>query len=143
MLIGEYRHNLDQKGRIAIPAKFRNDLIPGLIITKGVDTCLFGFPKTEWEKVVEKINKLPISQSNSRAFARLLLSGAFETEVDKQGRILIPENLRQYAGLSKRVVSVGIQNRIEIWDEKKWDEYKKTSEENAEEISERLGDLGI
>ncbi|MCL4358295.1 MAG: division/cell wall cluster transcriptional repressor MraZ [Patescibacteria group bacterium] len=143
MLIGEYRHNLDQKGRIAIPAKFRNDLIPGLIITKGVDACLFGFPKTEWEKVVEKINKLPISQSNSRAFARLLLSGAFETEVDKQGRILIPENLRQYAGLSKRVVSVGIQNRIEIWDEKKWDEYKKTSEENAEEISERLGDLGI
>lgn len=143
MLIGEYRHSVDIKGRVAIPSKFRQDFYTGLILTKGVDTCLFGFTRPEWEKVVEKITQLPLSQANSRAFARLLLSGAFETEIDKQGRILIPEHLRRYADIVKRVVIVGIQSRIEIWDEKKWEAYRQASEDNAEEIAERLGDLGI
>jgi MraZ protein len=143
MLIGEYRHSVDPKGRLAIPSKFRQDFCQGLILTKGVDTCLFGFVRTEWDKVVEKITKLPISQANSRAFARLLLAGAFETEVDKQGRILIPEHLRKYANIVKRVVIVGVYSRIEIWDEKKWEEYRQSSEDNAEEIAEHLGDLGI
>ncbi len=143
MLIGEFKHNLDQKGRVSIPAKFRQKFAEGLILTRGIDQCVFGFPKPEWEKVVNKITNLPLSQANARAFARLMLSGAFEAEIDNQGRVLIPEVLRKYAHLEKRVVIVGMHNRIEIWDEKKWEEYKKQSEENSQEIAERLSDLGI
>jgi len=143
MLIGEFKHNLDQKGRVSIPAKFRQKFVEGLILTRGIDQCIFGFSKSEWEKVVNKITNLPLSQSNARAFARLMLAGAFETEIDNQGRVLIPETLRKYANLEKRVVIVGVYNRIEIWDEKKWEEYKKQTEENSEEIAERLSDLGI
>jgi MraZ protein len=143
MLIGEFKHNLDQKGRVSIPAKFRQKFAEGLILTRGIDQCVFGFPKSEWEKVVNKITNLPLSQANARAFARLMLSGAFEAEIDNQGRVLIPEVLRKYAHLEKKVVIVGMHNRIEIWDEKKWEEYKKQSEENSEEIAERLSDLGI
>jgi MraZ protein len=143
MLIGEFKHNLDQKGRVSIPAKFRQKFAEGLILTRGIDQCVFGFPKPEWEKVVNKITNLPLSQANARAFARLMLSGAFEAEIDNQGRVLIPEVLRKYAHLEKKVVIVGMHNRIEIWDDKKWEEYKKQSEENSEEIAERLSDLGI
>jgi MraZ protein len=143
MLIGEFKHNLDQKGRVSIPAKFRQKFAEGLILTRGIDQCVFGFPKPEWEKVVNKITNLPLSQANARAFARLMLSGAFEAEIDNQGRVLIPEVLRKYAHLEKKVVIVGMHNRIEIWDERKWEEYKKQSEENSEEIAERLSDLGI
>jgi MraZ protein len=143
MLIGEFKHNLDQKGRVSIPAKFRQKFAEGLILTRGIDQCVFGFPKPEWEKVVNKITNLPLSQANARAFARLMLSGAFEAEIDNQGRVLIPEVLRKYAHLEKKVVIVGMHNRIEIWDEKKWEEYKKQSEENSQEIAERLSDLGI
>jgi len=143
MLIGEFKHSLDQKGRISIPAKFRQKFAEGLILTRGIDQCVFGFSKTEWEKVVNKITNLPLSQSNARAFARLMLSGAFEAEIDNQGRVLIPEILRKYANLEKKVVIVGMYNRIEIWDENKWEEYKKQSEESSEEIAERLSDLGI
>jgi MraZ protein len=143
MLIGEFKHNLDQKGRVSIPAKFRQKFAEGLILTRGIDQCVFGFPKPEWEKVVNKITNLPLSQANARAFARLMLSGAFEAEIDNQGRVLIPEVLRKYAHLEKKVVIVGMYNRIEIWDEKKWEEYKKQSEENSQEIAERLSDLGI
>jgi MraZ protein len=143
MLIGEFKHNLDQKGRVSIPAKFRQKFAEGLILTRGIDQCVFGFSKPEWEKVVNKITNLPLSQANARAFARLMLSGAFEAEIDNQGRVLIPEVLRKYAHLEKKVVIVGMHNRIEIWDEKKWEEYKKQTEENSEEIAERLSDLGI
>jgi MraZ protein len=143
MLIGEFKHNLDQKGRVSIPAKFRQKFAEGLILTRGIDQCVFGFPKPEWEKLVNKITNLPLSQANARAFARLMLSGAFEAEIDNQGRVLIPEVLRKYAHLEKKVVIVGMYNRIEIWDEKKWEEYKKQSEENSQEIAERLSDLGI
>jgi MraZ protein len=143
MLIGEFKHNLDQKGRVSIPAKFRQKFAEGLILTRGIDQCVFGFPKPEWEKVVNKITNLPLSQANARAFARLMLSGAFEAEIDNQGRVLIPEVLRKYAHLEKKVVIVGMYNRVEIWDEKKWEEYKKQSEENSQEIAERLSDLGI
>lgn len=143
MLIGEYRHNLDSKGRLAIPAKFRSRFAEGIIVTRGIDACLFGFPRNEWEKIIEKITKLPLSQKDSRAFARLILSGAVELELDNQGRILIPEYLRKYAKLEKRIVIVGIHTRIEIWDEKTWEIYKSESEKNAEEIAERLGELEI
>lgn len=143
MLIGEYKHNIDQKGRLMIPAKFRERFGMLAIITRGLENCLFVFPKDEWEKVVEKILRLPLSQANSRAFARLMLSGAYEAQIDNQGRILIPEYLRSYAGLTKKAIIVGLYSRIEVWDEKKWEEYKKQSEEQAQEIAEKLSDLGI
>jgi MraZ protein len=143
MIIGEFKHNLDDKGRLLIPAKFRPKFLEGIVITRGIDNCLFGFTKEEWEKVVNKLVNLPISQANARAFSRLMLSGAFETEIDNQGRILIPEIIRQYANLRKKVVIVGVYTRIEIWDENNWENYKKQSEENSEEIAERLSDLGI
>jgi MraZ protein len=143
MLIGEFHYNIDQKGRLMIPAKFRQRFGLEAVVTRGLENCLFVFPKDEWEKVVEKILKLPLSQANSRAFARLMLSGAYESNIDNQGRILIPEYLRSYAKLSKKVVIVGLYSRIEIWDEKLWEEYKKESESQAQEIAEKLSDLGI
>ncbi len=126
-----------------IPAKFRNRFGLEAIVTKGLEICLFVFPKDEWEKVVEKILKLPISQANSRAFTRLMLAGAYETPIDNQGRILIPEYLRKYAKLQKKVVIVGLYSRMEVWDEEIWEKYKKESESQAQEIAEKLSDLGI
>lgn len=143
MLIGEFHYNIDQKGRLMIPAKFRNRFGMEAIITKGLETCLFIFPKDEWEKVVEKILKLPISQANSRAFTRLLLAGAYESLIDNQGRVLIPEYLRNYARLQKKVVVIGLYSRIELWDEDIWEKYRKESESQAQEIAEKLSDLGI
>ncbi|MGC8981598.1 MAG: division/cell wall cluster transcriptional repressor MraZ [Minisyncoccia bacterium] len=143
MLLGEFQHKLDQKGRISIPAKFRPRFSEGIVLTRGIDSCIFGFPKSEWEKVVEKISKLPLSQTNARAFTRLMLSGAFETEIDNQGRVLIPEVLRRYANLENKIVIVGVYSRIEIWAHDIWEKYKKESERSSEEIAEKLSDLGI
>ncbi len=143
MFIGEFRHNLDNKGRLAIPAKFRKDLVSGAVVTKGLDDCLFLYPKKDWEVLAQKLTTLPISQANSRAFSRLMLSGAVEADLDVQGRILIPDYLRQYANLGKRVVITGLYNRVEIWDEKTWLDYKAKTEKNSSEIAEKLGELGI
>jgi len=143
MLIGEYKYNLDSKGRLMLPAKFRNFFGLEVIVTRGIDKCLFVFSKEEWEKVVEKLLSLPISQANSRAFVRLMLSGAHQVEIDSQGRILIPEVLRRYADLKKKVVIVGLYSRLEIWDESVWEAYKRESEQQSQEISEKLSELGI
>jgi MraZ protein len=143
MFLGEYKHLLDQKGRLAIPAKFRPKLAAGLVITRGIDQCLFVYSREEWEKFINKLMNLPLTQANSRAFLRLIFSGAIEEDLDQQGRILIPENLRNYASLKKQVVIVGVFNRIEIWDEKIWEEYKANTENEAYKISEELKDLGI
>jgi MraZ protein len=143
MLIGEYNHNMDSKGRIAIPAKFREKLGAGAIITRGLDNCLFVFGQNEWEVLVQKLMSLPLSQANSRAFVRLMLAGARDAEFDSQGRILIPDYLRKYAGIKKSVIVAGLYNRIEIWDEERWQEYKQKTESKSEEIAERLSDLGI
>lgn len=143
MFIGEYAHNLDEKGRLAIPVKFRRDLSKGAIITRGLDSCLFLYTKTEWEKLAEKLAILPISQSNSRAFSRLMLAGAMEVEIDKQGRVVLPEYLREFAGLKKNVVLAGLYNRAEIWDEEKWKTYKTQTETNSNEIAEKMAELGI
>lgn len=143
MLIGEYNHNLDTKGRLAIPVKFREKLGGGAIITRGLDNCLFVFSTKEWEILVSKLINLPLSQANSRAFVRLMLSGARDVEFDSQGRILIPDYLRRYAGLKKNVVIAGLYNRIEIWDEERWKEYKQKTESRTEEIAEKLSELGI
>jgi MraZ protein len=143
MLLGEFQHNLDAKGRMAIPAKFREKLSAGAIITRGIDSCLFVFANAEWEELAKKIIALPLAQANSRAFVRLMLSGASDVELDHQGRILIPDYLRKYAGLSKEAIVAGLYNRIEIWDEKSWKTYKTKTENASEEIAEKLGELGI
>ena len=143
MLLGEFRHNLDDKGRIALPAKFREKLQSGAIITRGLDHCLFVFGVNEWDGLVQKLVALPLAQSDSRAFARLMLAGASDVKYDAQGRILIPDSLREYAHLKKQVVVTGMYTRVELWDEEEWDKYKAKTESAADEIAEKLGELGI
>lgn len=143
MFIGEYSHNLDDKGRLAIPVKFRDQVKKGAVVTRGLDNCLFLYTKTEWEKLAEKLAALPISQANSRAFARLMLAGAMDLEIDKQGRVILPEYLRQFAGLKKEVVLAGLYNRIEIWDNEKWNAYKGQTEAESGNIAERMAELGV
>ena len=143
MFIGEFRHNLDNKGRLAIPAKFRKNLAPKAIITRGLDNCLFIYPQKDWESLLQKLMNLPLSQANSRAFARFMLAGAAEIELDSQGRILIPDYLRKFANLNKKSIIAGLNNRIEIWDENNWIDYKSKTEKEATEIAEKLSELGI
>jgi MraZ protein len=143
MFIGEYSHNLDDKGRLAIPVKFRRELAKGAVVTRGLDNCLFLYTKKEWEKLAEKLASLPISQSNSRAFARLMLAGAMDVEIDKQGRVVLPEYLRTFADLKKNTIIAGLYNRIEIWDESKWKVYKQQTETNSNEIAEKMAELGV
>lgn len=143
MFIGEYLHSIDPKKRLAIPAKFRGDLKSKVVITRGLDKCLFIYPLKVWEALAEKLGSLPMGESGTRSFVRLMLAGATDAPVDKQGRILIPDYLREYAGLSKNVVIAGLYNRLEMWDEKKWKEYKNSAEKNSDEIAEQLGKLGV
>jgi len=143
MFIGEYQHNLDDKGRLAIPIKFRKELQKGAVVTRGLDNCLFLYTKTEWEKLAQKLSALPISQSNSRAFARLMLAGAMDVLIDKQGRIVLPEYLRNFASLKKEIIVAGLYGRLELWDAKKWSDYKLMTEKESGEIAERMAELGI
>lgn len=143
MFIGEYNHNLDAKGRIAIPAKFRNRLSSGAVVTRGLDRCLFVFTREDWNILAEKLAALPMTAANARAFSRLMLSGATECEVDSQGRILIPDYLRKFARLEKESVLTGLYNRIEIWDAAAWSDYRSKTESESEEIAERMSELGI
>lgn len=141
--MGEFLHTIDSKGRLIIPAKFRETLGFKFIATKGLDNCLFLYPENEWQNFEEKLKKLPVSQPNARAFVRFFFSGATECEFDKQGRILLPANLREYAALEKDVVVVGVMNRIEIWEAAKWKDYSNEAESNYEKAAESLVDLGI
>lgn len=143
MFIGEYYYTVDPKGRIAIPSKLRKTLSGGGVITKGLDNCLFIFSIKDWQQMAEKIKGLPLSQSNSRAFSRLMLAGAMDIKLDSQGRILVPDYLRRYVGLKKKIVLAGVYNRLEVWDEKEWEKYKKRTEKESGDIAEKLGDLGI
>lgn len=143
MFIGEYQYLIDQKGRLAIPAKFRKALQQGMVVTKGLDTCLFLYTTKEWETQAVKVAQLPISRADSRAFSRQMLSGAMDTEMDKQGRVILPDYLRKFAGISKKVVVAGLYNRIEIWDADQWEDYKKKMESESNAIAERMGELGI
>ena len=142
MLIGEFEHSLDAKGRLIMPAKLRESIGDTFVVTKGLDGCLFAFSITEWTNFEEKLKSLPLSNKNSREFVRFFLSGATECEIDKQGRFLIPNNLREAAGLVKETVIIGVGTRIEIWDKEAW----KKGEENisADEIAENMDTyLGI
>ncbi|RJQ13627.1 transcriptional regulator MraZ [Candidatus Parcubacteria bacterium] len=143
MFFGEFTHSIDSKGRVAIPAKFRKFLEKGAVVTKGLDNSLSVYPIIEWQTLAEKLAKLPLTQSSSRAFVRMMLAGAADVELDKQGRIVLPEYLRIYGGINKKVVIAGIYNRIEIWDSEKWQAFKSESERNSGEIAEKLKELGI
>ncbi len=143
MFIGEYAHTIDEKGRMAIPAKFRKDLAKGAVVTRGIDHSLFLYTMTEWKELAEKLARLPISQKNSRAFARLMLAGAMDVTIDGQGRIVIPDYLREYASCKKEVVIVGLYNRLEIWDKQTWGCYKQQTEEASQDIAEQMSELGI
>lgn len=143
MLIGEYKHSIDSKKRLAIPSKLRKDIGPKAVLTRGLDSCLFVFTIEEWGKLANKLGNISFSQQDSRAFVRLLLSGASEVDVDSTGRILIPDYLKEYAGLKKKVVIAGLYNRLEIWDEDSWEKYKKDIENKSDRIAEKLGELGV
>jgi MraZ protein len=143
MFIGEYSHNLDDKGRLAIPAKFRAIIKKGAVVTKGLDNCLFLYSKEQFETIAKKFAALPLSQTNARAFSRHMLAGAMDVEFDNQGRITLPEYLRRFSGLGKKVVIAGLYNHLEIWNEEAWESYKAESEKNSNAIAETLGDLGI
>jgi len=143
MFLGEYQHTMDSKGRVALPVKFRSLLGKGAVVTRGLDSCLFIYPISEWRELANKLAALPIAQANSRAFARLMLAGAMEVNVDKQGRVMVPDYLRGYAGLSKKVVLTGLYNRLELWDAEAWAKYRSGTEENSAAIAEALNDIGV
>jgi MraZ protein len=143
MFIGEYSHTIDNKGRMAIPSKMRKDIGSGAVITRGIDNCLWLFPKKEWQELAEKLASLPMTDTNSRAFSRLMLAGAMEVEFDGQGRALIPSYLRGYAGISKNTIIAGLFNRLEIWDADKWNEYKTKIEKSTDTIAKHMADLGV
>src|SRR3989344_4571711 len=135
MFIGEYQHSIDEKGRLAVPAKFRGAIKSGAIVTRGLDHCLFIFGKKEWEIIAKKLIALPFAKSDSRALNRLMLAGAMEIDLDVQGRILIPDYLRDFAGLKKQTVIAGLYNRIEIWDEESWKKYRDKTEASSDDIA--------
>lgn len=143
MFIGEYQHTIDEKGRVSVPVKFRAELKDGAVVTRGLDSCLFLYTKEEWEKVAARVAGLPLSQSNSRAFSRLMLAGAMDAEPDKQGRVSVPEYLREYAKIKKNVVIAGVGNRLELWDKSEWDAYKQSAERASVEVAEQLGEMGV
>ena len=140
MLSGEYRHNLDEKGRIIIPSKIRGEMGDRIVITRGLDGCLFGYSEKEWNVSMEKLSTLPFTKSDARAFTRFLTSGATILEFDKQGRVLLPSYLSSYATLLKEVVIVGVINRLEIWSKESWEEFMKNNVDSLSDISENLFD---
>lgn len=143
MFMGEYKHNLDTKGRIIVPSKFRELLDEQFVITRGLDRCLFAYTQDEWGRIEEKLKTLPLTKKDARKFTRLFFSGATDVEIDKQGRINIPQNLREYAGLSKDCTVIGVSSRIEIWDSAAWEDFYTDSEENFEDIAEDLIDFDL
>ncbi|MEG0873145.1 MAG: division/cell wall cluster transcriptional repressor MraZ [Clostridia bacterium] len=143
MLVGEYNHNLDVKGRVSVPAKFRDDLGESFIVTKGLDNCLFAYSKIEWQTFEDKLKTLPMTNTNARNFVRFFFAGATECEIDKQGRINIPQNLRAYASLEKDVSIIGVATRVEIWDKEKWNNYTNPENMDVDEIANQMSNLGI
>jgi len=143
MFLGEYTYSIDEKKRLAIPSKFRQILGKKSVLTRGLDRCLFLFPLKEWEILAEKLSKLPLAQADARGFVRLMLAGAMEADSDKLGRIVVPDYLKEYASLQKKTVIAGVYNRIEIWDEGIWQDYKTKVEKEVGNIAERLRELGI
>lgn len=143
MLIGEYRHTLDDKNRLSLPAKFRKEMGKKIIITRGLDRCLFVYPVQEWKKFSEKLAALSIGSTEGRAFSRAMLGGATEIDIDASGRMLVPEHLKGYASLGAKVVVAGIHNRIELWNEEVWTTYTTGVEDQANVLAQKLADIGM
>lgn len=143
MFIGEYNGTIDDKARISIPAKFRSSLKNKVVVTRGLDNSLVLYTLDEWKKLAEKLASLPISTANTRAFSRLMLAGAMDCDIDKQGRIVLPGYLKEYAKIGKKIVFAGMYSRIEIWSDELWIKYKIQTEKNSNQIAEQLGDLGV
>jgi len=143
MFLGEFSHSFDDKGRLTIPAKFRDELAGGVVVTRGIDRCLFVFPRPVWDVLAERIAKLPLSERNARNFGRLMFSGAADFVPDRQGRVLVPQGLREYAGLDSEAVVIGLYDRLEIWNPTQWASVKAEVEGNPESIAQQLHELGI
>lgn len=143
MFMGEFQHNIDTKGRLIVPAKFRESLGEQFVVTRGMDGCLFGYPMSEWVQLEEKLKEMPLAKKDSRTFVRFFYSAATECEIDKQGRINIPLTLRTHAHIEKACVIIGVSNRIEIWDEARWKEFSSEAEANFDEIAETMIDFGF
>ena len=141
--MGEYKHSIDAKGRIILPADFREELTDNFVITKGLDNCLFLYTAEEWDKLSTKLRQLPLAKAEARAFVRFFFAGARQAECDRQGRFLVPANLRAHAKLQKDVVLIGISNRIEVWSKAEWDRYNEEITPSVSSIAETLVDLGI
>ena len=142
MLLGEHRHTLDPKKRLAIPAKLRKEMGKTVVVTHGLDSCLFVYPMKQWERIAEKLANLPLGQADTRGFNRFMLAGAVETDVDSMGRILIPDFLKEFAALDGEVVVTGVHIRLEIWNAGAWDTYKDRVRKQADALAEKLGELG-
>ena len=143
MLIGQYEHTIDSKKRLALPAKFRGELGGRVVITRGIEKCLVVYTEAGWKAFSEKLENLPTSQAEARVYSRITLAEATESVLDKLGRVLISDNLKKYAGLTKNVVICGLSNRLEIWDLTEWENYKKKAGKGVDEIVSKLGGLGI
>ena len=143
MFIGEYQATIDEKGRVSVPVKFRQALKSKIVVTRGLDNSLFLYGLDEWKKLAEKLASLPISTANTRAFSRLMLAGAMDCDIDKQGRIILPGYLKDFAKIGKKVIIAGLYNRIEIWSEELWTAYKQQTEAASNQIAEQLGSLGV
>jgi len=143
MLIGEHIHTLDDKKRLSLPSKFRKELGKEVVITHGLDHCLFIYSKSEWKQFSKRLSDLSMGQKDSRSFTRFILGSAVESGVDKAGRILVPDFLKDFAKLGAKVVLVGIGSRVELWSEKEWKIYKKQIQKDADMLAEKLGDIGM
>lgn len=143
MFIGEFNHTVDAKGRINIPAKFREQLNDAFFVTKGLDDCLFVFPEEEWRVFEEKLKSLPVTNKQARAFTRMFFAGATECSFDKQGRVTVPSTLREYAHLEKDVIVIGVGTRVEVWSKETWESYSDPENISYDEIAEQMADLGI
>lgn len=141
MFIGEYSHTIDDKGRVAVPAKFRQLLRGGAVVTRGLDNCLVVYPKKEWGKLADKIAALPFNKANDRSLARFILAGAMDVDFDGQGRVTLPEYLRDFAKLNKKAIVAGLYNRLEIWNEDSWNKFKADTEKQSNQIAEALGEI--
>ncbi len=142
LLIGEYEHTLDEKKRTSLPKAFRAELGKRIVITRGLDNCLYAYSPSGWRRIAEKLQSLSIADADTRGFSRFMLSGAAEVDVDGVGRILIPEHQTSYAGLKKRVVFTGVSDRVEIWDADRWGAYKAKIDKQAERMAKKLGEIG-
>lgn len=143
MFLGQYQHSIDAKGRLIVPAKFRDDLGERFVVTKGLDNCLFAYPQEEWRVFEDKLKQLPLTNPGARKFVRFFFAGAVECELDNQGRIMVPPHLREYAGLKKDVVSIGVNNRIEIWNRDSWNDYSDEEDYISNELAFEMENLGI